>query len=620
MDVVGYSRLMGHDESGTLACLNAHRHALIDPKISEFDGRIVKTTGDGLLLEFASVVDAVRCAVDVQRGMAERNAGVPAADRIEFRIGINIGDIISEGDDIFGDGVNVAARLQTLAEPGGICVSRTVRDHVIDKLSFVFDDLGAQGVKNIARPVEVYRVNLGGSARRPHGASDWVARLLRRTWTHGLVVAVIAFGLVGIALWITVTRLWPLAPTPMSPALSMAILPFTAPGGSAADQQFAERLTQDLTTLLGQWRFGTVAAPRPASISAGQARDTRALARELNVRFLIEGEVLRAGDETVVTTTLIDGASAMQVWNDRRILELSRPAKDPVELAAQLSRALRAALVKAESQRAGGAAASGASAVELTLRAARLENEAGDPLAGAIEAGRLYDEAIRLDPAFAAAMVARVDNLHSQFWMVTPDRAHRERLVAQMDALSQRAVALDDKYPGAWYARTMALYLQGRFDAALEANAQFLRLDRYRGAPLVQRAWMMLYTGRTEEALDLANQAFARGFINTFEESFALGTRCAVQLRRGRYDEAIADCEKSLASQDSLPGLPALVAAYAQKGEVGKAAAAKARLLQLQPTYSIAVDKARQASDNATYVEQSEAHLYAGLRKAGVPE
>ena len=217
-------------------------------------------------------------------------------------------------------------------------------------------------------------------------------------------------------------------------------------------------------------------------------------------------------------------------------------------------------------------------------------------------------------------MVARVDNLHSQFWMVTPDRAHRERLVAQMDALSQRAVALDDKYPGAWYARTMALYLQGRFDAALEANAQFLRLDRYRGAPLVQRAWMMLYTGRTEEALDLANQAFARGFINTFEESFALGTRCAVQLRRGRYDEAIADCEKSLASQDSLPGLPALVAAYAQKGEVGKAAAAKARLLQLQPTYSIAVDKARQASDNATYVEQSEAHLYAGLRKAGVPE
>jgi class 3 adenylate cyclase len=169
-DVVGYSLLMGRDESATLAGLKAHRRELIDPKIAEYGGRIVKTTGDGLLLEFPSVVDAVRCAVDVQRGMAERNAGVPPEQRIEFRIGINVGDIIIEGDDIFGDGVNVAARLQTLAEPGGICVSRVVRDQVLDKLSFAFEDLGAQQVKNIARPVEAYRVDLGSEARR---ASSW---------------------------------------------------------------------------------------------------------------------------------------------------------------------------------------------------------------------------------------------------------------------------------------------------------------------------------------------------------------------------------------------------------------------------------------------------------------
>ena len=162
-DVVGYSRLMGRDESGTLAGLKAHRQALIDPKIAEYGGRIVKSTGDGLLLEFPSVVDAVRCAVDMQRGMAERNAGVPAENRIEFRVGINIGDIIIDGDDIFGDGVNVAARLQTLADPGGICVSRIVRDQVLDKLSFTFESLGAKEVKNIARPVEVYRVELGGA-------------------------------------------------------------------------------------------------------------------------------------------------------------------------------------------------------------------------------------------------------------------------------------------------------------------------------------------------------------------------------------------------------------------------------------------------------------------------
>src|SRR6266581_927787 len=163
-DVVGYSLLMGRDDSATLAGLKAHRRELIDPKIAEYSGRIVKTTGDGLLLEFPSVVDAVRCAVDIQRGMAERNAGVPPEQRIDFRIGINVGDIIIDGDDIFGDGVNVAARLQTLAEPGGICVSRVVRDQVLDKLSFTFEDLGAQQVKNIARPVEVYRVDLGSGA------------------------------------------------------------------------------------------------------------------------------------------------------------------------------------------------------------------------------------------------------------------------------------------------------------------------------------------------------------------------------------------------------------------------------------------------------------------------
>ena len=172
-DVVGYSLLMGRDDSATLAALKAHQRELIDPKIAEYGGRIVKTTGDGLLLEFASVVDAVRCAVDVQRGMTERNADVPPEQRIEFRIGINVGDIIIDGDDIFGDGVNVAARLQTLAEPGGICVSKVVRDQVLDKLSFAFDDLGSQEVKNIVRPVEVYRVALESAPPMPAAHRRW---------------------------------------------------------------------------------------------------------------------------------------------------------------------------------------------------------------------------------------------------------------------------------------------------------------------------------------------------------------------------------------------------------------------------------------------------------------
>ena len=185
-DVVGYSRLMGRDDSGTLAGLKAHRRELIDPKIAEYGGRIVKTTGDGLLLEFPSVVDAVRCAVDVQRGMAERNAAVPVDHRIEFRIGINVGDIIIDDDDIFGDGVNVAARLQTLAEPGGVCVSRVVRDQVLDKLSFTFEDLGPRDIKNIARLSRCIestyiagrrksRARVGGPGRVSWRAEDGVA-------------------------------------------------------------------------------------------------------------------------------------------------------------------------------------------------------------------------------------------------------------------------------------------------------------------------------------------------------------------------------------------------------------------------------------------------------------
>ena len=170
-DVVGYSRLMGADEEGTLAALKAILRELVDPRIVEHRGRIVKTTGDGLLVEFASVVDAVRCAADVQRELAERNSEVPAATRIEFRVGINLGDIIIDGGDIFGDGVNVAARLETLAEPGGICVSRVVRDQVRDKLAFAFEDMGEQQVKNIARPVHAHRIRIGAAAAAPPAAS-----------------------------------------------------------------------------------------------------------------------------------------------------------------------------------------------------------------------------------------------------------------------------------------------------------------------------------------------------------------------------------------------------------------------------------------------------------------
>ncbi len=239
LDVAGYSRLMGSDDSGTLAALKAHRRELIDPKITEYGGRIVKTTGDGLLVEFPSVVDAVRCAVDVQRGMAERNEGIAPDQRLDFRIGINVGDIIIDGDDIFGDGVNVAARLQALSDPGGICVSRVVRDQVLDKLSFAFEDLGAQQVKNIARPVDVFRVDLGSGALQ--APRPWRKRWGYVTSRHRWAVAgLLVVGLAGVAVW-ALPRLGkaPLVAGP--PALSVAVLPLAAPPGIRTRRGFRKR-------------------------------------------------------------------------------------------------------------------------------------------------------------------------------------------------------------------------------------------------------------------------------------------------------------------------------------------------------------------------------------------
>ena len=344
-DVVGYSLLMGRDDSATLAGLKAHRRELIDPKIAEYGGRIVKTTGDGLLLEFPSVVDAVRCAVDVQRGMAERNAGVPPEQRIEFRIGINVGDIIIDGDDIFGDGVNVAARLQTLAEPGGICVSRVVRDQVLDKLSFAFEDLGAQEVKNIARPVEVYRVDLGSEALQTpsRGRRRW-QRLTRALGWRWVAAGVLALGLAGIAVW-AVPHFWKTAAVSRHHRLSVAILPFTAPGGSAAEEQFADTLTEDLTSgTRTQCSLGAVVAHGLVVPYKGKAIDARAVGRQLNVRYLAEGEVRRAGEQIMVTARLIDTGNGTQAWSDRCGNRTIAPGAGPGAFLSRVTVRLREAL------------------------------------------------------------------------------------------------------------------------------------------------------------------------------------------------------------------------------------------------------------------------------------
>src|SRR6516165_4902537 len=265
-DVAGYSRLMATDEEGTLSALKSLRREVTDPKIKEHRGRIVNTTGDGLLSEFASVVDAVRCAVEVQREIAARNAGVPAGRRIDFRIGINLGDIMIDDNDIFGDGVNVASRLEALAEPVGICVSRVVRDQVRDKLAIPFEDMGEQQVKNIARPVRTYRALLAERAVRPSILSEAAAE-----------------------------RALPERP-------SIAVLPFHNVSGDPEQEYFVDGITEDIITALSKWRWFLVIARNSTFAYKGKSVDLKEVGRDLGVRYVLEGSMRRAGQRVRISS------------------------------------------------------------------------------------------------------------------------------------------------------------------------------------------------------------------------------------------------------------------------------------------------------------------------------
>src|SRR5712691_10811313 len=276
-DVAGYSRLMGTDEEGTLDRLKVLRRELADPKIKEHRGRIVKTTGDGLLVEFGSVVDAVRCAVDVQREMAVRNADVTAERRIEFRIGINLGDIIKDRGDIYGDGVNVAARLEALAEPGGICVSRVVRDQVRDKLDFAFEDRGDQQVKNIARAIRVFDLKIGQETIGPPAT----------------------------------------APLSLPDKPSIAVLPFRNMSGDPEQEYFADGIVDEIITALSRFRSLFVIARNSTFSYKGRPVDVKQVGRELGVRYVLEGGVRKAPNRVRITAQLIDATTAAHLWVDR---------------------------------------------------------------------------------------------------------------------------------------------------------------------------------------------------------------------------------------------------------------------------------------------------------------
>src|SRR6516165_3345753 len=468
VDVAGYSRLMGEDEEGTHGRLKAHLRELIDPRIRVHHGRIVKNTGDGLLAEFQSVVDAVRCAVEMQRGMIDREPDVPEARRIRFRIGVNLGDVIVEEHDIFGDGVNVAARLEALAEPGGICISRVVRDQIRDKLPYAFEDMGEQQVKNITRPVRTYAVALGASSR-----------------------AALPVG----------------APLPLPDKPSLVVLPFQNMTGDAEQEYFVDGMVEEITTAIARLPWLFVIARNSAFTYKGKAVDVKQVAQELGVRYVLEGSVRKAGNRVRITGQLIDTATSAHIWADRFDGALDDIFDLQDQVASSVAGAIEPKLRQSEIERASRKPTASLTAYDLFLRALAQSYRYTDE--GVAEAVILARRALPIDPAYtpAAALIGWCRVLQRlQGWGALSDedigeacRLARQALEAARDhadtiwqagltlflfvgeaamaAALDRALALNPNAEHAWMARGHIHTSCNQPEAAIEACERARRLS-----------------------------------------------------------------------------------------------------------------------------------------------
>ena len=572
-DVAGYSRLMSADEEGTLRQLKAHRKELIDLKIVEHRGRIVKTTGDGMLVEFVSVVDAVRYSVDVQRGMAERNANVPPDRRIEFRIGINVGDIISDDNDIYGDGVNVAARLEALAEPGGILISRNVHDQVRDKLSFSFEDLGDQTVKNIARPIGVHRVSIVENA-----APIVVSAVVAKTDIS----------------------------SPERP--SIAVLPFANMSGDAEQEYFADGISEDIITGLSKLRWFFVIARNSSFAYKGKAIDVKRAARELGVRYVLEGSVRKGGNRVRITAQLIDAATSNHIWADRYDGDLTDVFALQDEITEKVVAAIEPKLLEAEGIRSQNRSSDDLGAWDMVIQANSLfwrltkaETEAAiDVLRRAVERYPNYGPAHSI-----LAFVLLISGYLG--WTAL------EQQLPEAARLAARAAQLDDSDPWAHLALGFVAFVRrqtnvaaAEFRHALELNPNFAAAHGYLG-------WTLAFDGQSDEATRHLEEAIRMSPHDPQNAVFNTGL-AVVHYLEGRYANAVEYSSKTMQQRSAFTaGHRIHVASLAQNGQIDDAREALARLKEMHPDLSISwIEK------NVPYTSVQLAKFVEGMRKAGL--
>jgi TolB-like protein/class 3 adenylate cyclase/Flp pilus assembly protein TadD len=588
-DVAGYSRLMRADEEGTHESFMAHRRELLDPKVLQHRGRIVKLTGDGFLAEFSSIVEAVVCAVELQRGMHDRNADVAEQHRVVFRIGINLGDVIAEPEDIYGDGVNIAARLEALAEPNGICISQVVYEQVRDKLPYEFDDLGHRSVKNIARPLHAFALGADAIAALP-------AFEVMATPVHP-APAIAGHGL--------------------APRLSIVVLPFANLSDDREQQYLADAITDDVTTDLLRIPNMIVISRNTAFTYRDKPVDSRRIGRELNVRYVLEGSMRRSGSRVRVNIQLIDAETDRHVWAERLDHDTADLFTLQDEVTGRIAVALNLELIGAEAARP----TDDPDALDYILRGrAALYNYNGPTREGFAEAVNLFERALSLDPASidtqALLAVALSDRVLDQMTVsVFSDIERAERLIAEVLMKSPHHAL-------AHFAKGHVMRTRGRYDAAIPEYEIAIAANRNWVVAIAALGLCKFLTGAIDEAIPAQEQAIRLSPRDPRLPNWywRIGM---VHLLQSRTDEAILWLEKARSDNPRLPGPHGwLAAAYALKDEIQRAVAelAEARRLSGDGRYSSIARLPGAQFWPPNIKRLGEATFFAGLRRAGVPE
>jgi TolB-like protein/class 3 adenylate cyclase len=578
VDVVGYSRLMGEDEAGTARAVREHREAA-RPIVAGLGGRIVKTMGDGLLLEFPSVVAAVECAVAIQKLMVERNTDVPEAKRIVYRIGVNLGDVLIEGDDILGDGVNIAARLEGICEPGGVLISSTAYDHVRGRIDAHFVDLGEKALKNIARPVRVYAVRAGSERVAP-------APPISTSNKQG------------------------------PPRLSMVVLPFANMGGGPEQEHFVDGVTESLTTDLSRIRGAVVIARNTAFTYKGKPLDAKTIGRELNVRYVLEGSVQRGGNRMRVNVQFIDAETGNHLWAERFDKPLADLFDMQDEIVARLANALSAQLVAAEARRSEQVPSP--DSMDLYFQGLAWLNKGLIP-GNVAQARSFFDRVLTADPDNVEALVgsAAVDALAGVYSFATdPTTAF-----AAAEAKLTKALSSAPDHAGAHLQLGIVDIWTKRAAAGIAECEHALLLDRNLASAHALIGYGKLFVSRFEETESHIAEALRLSPRDRMAYTWMFYAGLA-KLGPGSYEQAVAWFRRSIEANRNFPHTHfVLASALAHLGRLDEARSAVKAGLALNPTYAISRDRAlwTAVSDDPTFLAGLEA-LYEGMRKAGVPE